>query len=158
MDANTFMWVDVLRFGIDRAEPWPSMLSLLTGTPEYQQSYYSPFAPGGTADGLHGQWAVNRFDSTWFVPSSTDEATGDLDAWANRRKWRDGTRGMSAATNAALRERIFPLFETPEIYRFAPPSGVEPDREFDPHFSGFNEWIALNRDLRELRVVVATDD
>ena len=97
-------------------------------------------------------------DSDWFVQSTEEEAVRAINEWANLQDWTDGTRGMSAVSNAALNAQVYPLLRTPEVFRFTPPEESKSVIDFDPHFIGFHEWIAIDRPAEEVRVVVATDD
>ncbi|MFJ4029377.1 hypothetical protein ACIPWF_18255 [Paenarthrobacter sp. NPDC089989] len=160
LDSGTFMWVQLTRFLIDPDQDDQSILESLIESPGYQHDYASPF-PSATevrAWGIHGRWVIDAIQPGLFEPSTAEAAKAEIAIWANDQEWTDPQYSQPFEVIQRL-ETIYTLMGSGTVLKLRnPPRESEHDYGFVTGNLGFHEFIVIDRILRTLHVIVASDD
>ena len=160
LDSGTFMWVHLTRFLIDPDQDDQSILESLIESPGYQHDYASPFPSAAEvrAWGIHGRWRIDAIHPDLFEPSTAEAAKTDIAIWANDQDWTDPE--FSQPPDAIQRLRtIYSLLDSGSVLKLRnPPREAQHDYGFVTGNLGFHEFIVIDRLLRTLHVIVASDD
>ncbi|NWL10443.1 hypothetical protein DM793_03885 [Paenarthrobacter nitroguajacolicus] len=154
------MWVQLTHFLIDPDQDNRSILESLIESPGYQHDYASPFPPAAEvrARGIHGRWRIDAIHPGLFEPSTAETAKAEIDTWANDQDWTDPE--YSQPPDAIQRMgTIYSILDSGPVLKLCnPPREDEHDYGFVTGSLGFHEFIVLDRVLRTLHVIVASDD
>lgn len=162
LGPSTAMWVQLTHFLIDPDQDNQSILESLTRSPGYQHDYASPFPPGGGSElrdaGIHGRWRLGAIHWDLFEPSTAEAAKAEIDAWANEQDWTDPDYSQPPDVIQRL-GTIYSLLDSGPVLKLRnPPREAEHDYGFVTGSLGFHEFIVIDRILRTLHVIVASDD
>jgi len=160
LGSGTFMWVQLTPYLIDPDQGDQSILESLIESPGYQHDYASPFPPAGEvrAWGIHGRWRVDAIHPDLFAPSRAEAAKAEIDVWANDQDWTDPEYSQPPDAIQRL-ETIYSLLGSGTVLKLRnPPPEAEHDYGFVTGSLGFHEFIVIDRILRRLHVIVASDD
>jgi len=160
LDAGTYMWVQLTHFLIDPAHDDQAILERLIESPGYQYDYASPFPSAAEVRplGIHGRWRIDAIHPGLFAPSTAEAAKVEIDAWANDQDWTDPEYSQPPDVLQRL-ENIYSVLGSGTVLKLRnPPSEAEHDYGFVTGSGGFHEFIVIDRALRTLHVIVASDD
>lgn len=162
LGPGTFMWIALTHFLIDPGQDNQSILESLIKSPGYQHDHASPYSPDGgdkaQAAGIHGPWRVDAIHPGLFEPSTAEAAKAEIDAWANDQDWTDPEFSQPADAIQRLGTVYSILGSGPVLKLRNPPREDEHDYGFVTGSLGFHEFIVIDRTLRILHVIVASDD
>ncbi|MCY1675753.1 hypothetical protein OVA06_13725 [Pseudarthrobacter sp. SL88] len=160
LDSGTSMWVQLTHFLIDPAQDDQAILERLIESPGYQHDYASPFPSAAEVRpwGIHGRWRIDAIHPGLFQASTAEAAKAEIDAWAKDQDWTDP--GYSQPADAIQRlETIYSVLGSGTVLKLRnPPPEAEHDYGFVTGSLGFYEYIVIDRTLRTLHVIVASDD
>ncbi len=156
------MWIQLTRFLIEPDQDDRSLLESLIESPGYQHDYASPFPSRSGSEpsdwGIHGRWKIDAIHPDLFEPSTAEAATAEINAWANDQEWMDPEYSQPADVMQRL-EPIYSLLGSgPVLKLHNPPREAEHDYGSVTGKLGFHEFIVIDRILRTLHVIVASDD
>lgn len=162
LGSGTFMWVQLTHFLIDPDQDDQSILESLIESPGYQHDYASPFPSRGGSEprawGIHGRWRIDAIHPDLFEPSTAEAAKAEINVWANDQDWTDPEYSQPADAIQRL-ETIYSLLGSGPVLKLRnPPREAEHDYGFVTGSLGFHEFIVIDRILRTLHVIVASDD
>jgi hypothetical protein len=160
MGGGTFMWIQLTRFAMSPSQTDHSLLASLVSSPGYVHDYASHFdgETAATLSAVHGRWLRSAIHPELFEPCTATTAESVLQAWADDQIWTD--LGLpSAACRSTRLETVCALLRSGDLYRLNNP-GSEAEHEYGwvTGGVGFHEFVVIDRSIRTIHVIVASDD
>lgn len=151
-----FWWVDCLRFTCDPPAADETLIAYLLADAWYQHDYASPrgVRPDRQHFGVHGPYELVNVRPESFLPRDRERTLFALDTWLARIE-------PHAVFEREFRDLVGSFL--PPGYRIYELPNLGEEKMHDYGFvvgadGGFNEFVAIAPDSRELTVLVATDD
>ena len=160
MGGGTFMRIQLTHFAINPSENDHSLLDSLIASPGYAHDYASPFdaEAAATLAPVHGRWWRSAIHAGLLEPWTATAAESALRFWADDQIWTD--LGLpSAACRSTRLDTVCALLRSGDLYRLSNP-GAEAEHEFGwvTGGMGFHEFVVIDRSIRTIHVIVASDD
>ena len=160
MGKSTYMWIQIVHFAIDTSKSDSTCLASLVASPGFAHDYASPYPSTHaelTSDAVHGQWWLSALSSDCYQPITAEQAKHDLERWANEQDWVVPEYRQPADAMDRLRT-VHALLRTGTVYKLRNP-GPDDGHDYAPVcITGFHEFAVINRDARQLHLIVASDD
>lgn len=150
-------WCMLLRFAFDGQPPAVELITALLSHPRYQDSCMSPWT--GPIPGVHGPYRLETLTVEGFQRCSAAAALEILHNWPAADLEAQFTKGMLVCQEI-IGAWVSPLLiAADEIYRLTVPrEGNEHDSGWVVGFGGFHEFIAIDRGMGALNVIIGSDD
>lgn len=160
MGGGTFMSIQLTRFAIDPSQDDRSLLASLIASSGYAHDYASPFGAEAVATlaAVHGRWWRSAIHVARFEPWAPTAAESVLQVWADDQLWADLGFPSTACRSTRL-HAVGSLLRSGDLYRLNNP-GAEAEHEYGwvTGGLGFYEFVVIDRNIRTLHVIVASDD
>jgi hypothetical protein len=153
MDEGLYSWVDIKRFAIEVDGSDDDLLGALLAHRQYRDSYAEADPAEQVEPFIHGPYWLGAIRPSTFEPTDPSSARETLQRWA------DDPEPPTAATQALLETKVFPLLSAAGLYCLP---DLRPDAQHEwggvVGVFGFHEFVAIDHVARSLVLVVAADD
>lgn len=160
LDRQTFMWVQLTHFAIGLEQGDDALLASLIESPAYAHDYASPFPSEGVPVdvGIHGRWRLSEISTDMFSPTTAAQAQDDLQRWANEQEWTNPDYQQPAEVMRRL-ECVDALLRSGRVYKLRNP-GPDAEHAYGAVTGtlGFHEFVAIERSMATVHLIVASDD
>jgi hypothetical protein len=160
LGEDTFMWVLTVSFAVSASPTNRAVIQSIIQAPQYGYDFASPFdgyAASPTPD-LHGRWWRRHIGVEQFEACSAVAAVDVVRRWATEQEWAEADFALPPEVLEKL-EDVYADLLRGVVYQLRNPS-VECEHEYGwvPGGMGFHEFIVIDTDRHEAKLIVACDD
>lgn len=156
LDSGTFFWVSIKSFQIDGNASDETLLADLIAHLQYRDTYAAPASESLVEASIHGKFRLGCISVDSFVPYTHEEVQDDLEQWTHPV---EHNNYPDFDTVGLLKSAVLPLLANCVLYKLANMSN-ETWHEWGwvVGHGGFHEYVAIDRRVSTLLLIVASDD